>query len=173
MSVVSVLQSRTTEASKTMARRFVLTVGAIVLFALVRNGIVHGLALQEAEAAIAGLIRPAADRSLPLALLLAAGVGVMFVVSHAWLVRPYGFGQGLVHGAWFGVLAGLLVDLNQYLLYPIPGFLLGSLLTGIASALLGYCTVRGLWRLNLVSSHRRRKPMHAIRESSAGVDGPR
>jgi hypothetical protein len=173
MSVVSVLQSRTTEASKTMARRFVLTVGAIVLFALVRNGIVHGLALQEAEAAIAGLIRPAADRSLPLALLLAAGVGVMFVVSHAWLVHPHGLGQGLIHGAWFGVLAGLLVDLNQYLLYPIPGFLLGSLLTGIASALLGYCTVRGLWRLNLVSSHRRRKPMHAIRESSAGVDGPR
>ena len=34
-------------------------------------------------------------------------------------------------------------------------FLLGSLLAGIASALLGYCTVRGLWRLNLVSSHRR------------------
>jgi hypothetical protein len=125
MSVVSVLRSRMTEASKTMARRFVLTVGAIVLFALVWNGIVHGLALQEAEAAIAGLIRPAEDRSLPLALLLTAGVGVMFVGSHAWLVRPHGLGQGLVHGAWFGVLAGLLVDLNQYLLYPIPGFLAG------------------------------------------------
>jgi hypothetical protein len=125
MSLISVLRSRTTEASKKMARRFVLTVGAIVLFALVWNGIVHGLVLQEAEAAIAGLVRPAADRSLPLALLLTAGVGVMFVVSHAWLVRPHGPGQGLVHGAWFGALAGLLVDLNQYLLYPIPGFLAG------------------------------------------------
>jgi hypothetical protein len=125
MNLVSVLRSRMTEVSKKMARRFVLTVGATVLFALVWNGIVHGLALHQAEAAIAGLVRPAADRSLPLALLLTAGVGVMFVVSHAWLVRPHGLGQGLVHGAWFGVLAGLLVDLNQYLLYPIPGFLAG------------------------------------------------
>jgi hypothetical protein len=39
----------------------------------------------------------------------------MFVVSHASLVSPSGLGQGLFHGAWFGVLAGLLVDLNQYL----------------------------------------------------------
>jgi len=125
MSVVSVLRSRTTQTSKKMARRIVLTVGVIVWFALVWNGIVHGLALREAEAAIPGLVRPAADRSLPLALLLTAGVGVMFVGSHAWLVRPHGPGQGLVHGAWFGVLAGLLVDLNQYLFYPIPGFLAG------------------------------------------------
>jgi uncharacterized protein (DUF2062 family) len=47
--------------------------------------------------------------------------------------------------------------------------LLGSVLTGIASALLGYCTVRGLWRLNLVSYHRHRKQMRAARESSAGA----
>jgi uncharacterized protein (DUF2062 family) len=45
-------------------------------------------------------------------------------------------------------------------------FLLGSLLTGIASAVLGYCTVRGLWRLNLTRYHRRRKLMRAARESS-------
>jgi uncharacterized protein (DUF2062 family) len=49
--------------------------------------------------------------------------------------------------------------------------LLGSLLTGIASAVLGYCAVRGLWRLNLVSSYRRRKLLRATRESSAGEGG--
>lgn len=125
MSSIDVLRRRMTEVPKKMAKRFVLTVGAIVLFGLVWNGIVHGLALREAEAALADLIRPAAGRSVPLALFLTAGVGVMFMVSHAWLVRPSGLGQGLFHGAWFGVLAGLLVDLNQYLLYPIPGFLAG------------------------------------------------
>jgi hypothetical protein len=86
-----------TGVSKKMAKRFVLTGGAIVLFGLVWNGIVHGLALREAEAAIAGLIPPAADRSVALALLQTVGVGVMFVVSHAWLVSPSGLGQGLFH----------------------------------------------------------------------------
>jgi hypothetical protein len=119
-----------------MARRFVLTVGAILLFALVWNAIVHGLVLRGAEAALAGLVRPKAERSLPLALLLTAGVAVMFVVSHLWLVRPAGIEQGLVHGAWFGILAGLLVDLNQYLLYPLPGFLAGS---WFLSGLLEFC----------------------------------
>jgi len=45
------------------------------------------------------------------------------------------------------------------------------LLTGIASAVLGYCTVRGLWRLNLTRYHRRRKLMRAARESSGGEGG--
>jgi uncharacterized protein (DUF2062 family) len=50
-------------------------------------------------------------------------------------------------------------------------FLLGSVLTGIASALLGYCTVRGFWRLDLTRHYRRRKLMRAARESSAGAGG--
>ena len=59
--------------------RFVLTVFAIIAFALVWNGVVHGLVLRDAETALVGLARPATYRSLPLALLLTTGIAVLFV----------------------------------------------------------------------------------------------
>jgi hypothetical protein len=105
-------------------KRFVLTVIAIIVFALLWNGILHGLVLREAEImALGNLARLAADRSLPLAFLVTAGIAVLFVLSHTGFVQPRGIKGGLAHGAFFGVLAGLLVDLNQYVLYPIPGSL--------------------------------------------------
>lgn len=106
-----------------MTKPVVLTVSAICAFALAWSGFVHGLVLREAETVLDGLVRPAADRSLPPALLLTVAVALLFTLSHGLLVRPAGLRQGLAHGACFGVLAGLLVDLNQYLLYPIPGSL--------------------------------------------------
>ena len=104
-------------------KRFVLTAIAIVAFALAWNGILHGLVLCETELALVNLTRTAADRSLPLALLLVTGIAVLFVLSHTKLVQPMGIRGGLAHGAFFGILAGFLVDLNQYALYPIPGSL--------------------------------------------------
>jgi hypothetical protein len=32
-------------------------------------------------------------------------------------------GEGIVYGLFFAAVAGLLVDVNQYVLYPIPGSL--------------------------------------------------
>jgi hypothetical protein len=123
MTLIWMLRNRAREVSMTRGARLALTAVAIVIFALLWNGLVHGLLLHEAEAALTGLLRPAGDRSSLLALLVTAGIAATFMVSHVWLVRPAGIGQGLVHGMWFGLLAGLLVDLNQYLLYPIPGYL--------------------------------------------------
>jgi hypothetical protein len=31
--------------------------------------------------------------------------------------------EGVVYGVFFALLTGVLVDLNQYILYPIPGWL--------------------------------------------------
>jgi hypothetical protein len=107
-------------------KRFILTVIATIAFALVWNGILHGLVLREAEMALVDLARPAAERSMPLALLLTAGIAVLFVLSHVRLAPPSGIKGGLAHGAFFGLLAGFLVDLNQYFLYPIPGSLAAS-----------------------------------------------
>lgn len=100
--------------------RFVRTAAAIFVFALAWNGLVHLVLLREVDMALEEVARPAAQRSLPLALLLTAGIALLFSYSHAAMVRPRGILRGLWHGAYFGLVAGLLVDLNQYLLYPIP-----------------------------------------------------
>lgn len=104
-------------------RRFFLAASAIFLFALLWNALVHLVILREANAVLTAIARPASERSLLLSLLQTAGISVVFVLSHAWSRHARTLGGGLLHGALFGVLAGLLVDLNQYVLYPIPGAL--------------------------------------------------
>jgi hypothetical protein len=75
-------------------KRFVLTVIAIIVFALLWNGILHGLVLREAEImALGNLARLAADRSLPLAFLVTAGIAVLFVLSHTGFVQPRGISR--------------------------------------------------------------------------------
>lgn len=104
-------------------RRLLLATAAIFVFALLWNGLVHMVILRDADAALAGIARPEAERSLWLSLLLTAGIALLFVLSYIRCARNGGIKEGLVHGLSFAVLAGLLVDLNQYLLYPIPGSL--------------------------------------------------
>lgn len=104
-------------------RRFFLAALAIFLFALLWNALVHLVILREANAVIAVIARPASERSVLLSLLQTAGISVAFVLSYAWSRHARTLCGGLLHGALFGVLAGLLVDLNQYVLYPIPDVL--------------------------------------------------
>jgi len=101
-------------------KRLLALCALIFLFALLWNSLVHGVVLREAEIALEPFARPMTERSIVLALVLTFGIAVIFVVSHAWLVRPVGLTRSIAHGAYFGMLAGVLVDLNQYVLYPLP-----------------------------------------------------
>jgi hypothetical protein len=58
-----------------------------------------------------------------LSLLLTAGLAFLFVWSYAYTARHGNLLEGISYGLFFAVLAGILVDLNQYLLYPIPASL--------------------------------------------------
>lgn len=104
-------------------RRFSLAALAIFLFALLWNALVHLVILREANTALAAIARAGSERSLALSLLQTAGLSVVFVLSYVWSRHAGTLKGGLAHGALFGVLAGLLVDLNQYILYPVPGSL--------------------------------------------------
>jgi hypothetical protein len=104
-------------------RRLAVAVLAIFLFALAWNGVVHMVILREANMALEKLARPAAERNVALGLLLTAGIAILFVYSYASFVRAPGLRRALGHGVLFALLAGLFADLNQYLLYPIPGSL--------------------------------------------------
>jgi uncharacterized protein (DUF2062 family) len=125
---------------------------------------------------------------IPLQMLLAAALAIVTRVNLpvsvvlVWITNPVTMPAIFYFcyrvGAWILNKPGLAPNFElsiEWLQLELASiwrpFLLGSLLTGTASAVLGYCTVRGLWRLNLVSYHRRRKLRRAARESSAGVGG--
>ncbi|HXF44611.1 MAG TPA: hypothetical protein VNK91_00655 [Burkholderiaceae bacterium] len=104
-------------------KRFALTVLVVFVAALAWNGFVHGVLLKDANLALVAFARPAAERSAPLGLALTGGLAALFVYSYAAFVRTPGVLRALGHGLFFALLAGLLVDLNQYLLYPLPASL--------------------------------------------------
>ncbi|MEW6132777.1 MAG: hypothetical protein AB1591_06355 [Pseudomonadota bacterium] len=104
-------------------RRFFVAVFAIFIFAMVWNGLVHMVLLKEASLALEKVARPTAERNMALGLLLTFGVAALFVYSYALFVRTPGIKRALGHGVFFAAIAGLLVDLNQFFLYPVPGSL--------------------------------------------------
>ncbi|KAA0222372.1 hypothetical protein EDS67_26980 [candidate division KSB1 bacterium] len=103
--------------------RLFITAGAIFLFALLWNGFVHLVILADANSALATITRPAAERSLGLSLFITAALALLFVWSFARFARQGNMKEGLLLGIFFALLAGILADLNQYVMYPIPASL--------------------------------------------------
>lgn len=116
--------------------RLLLAAAAIFVFALVWNGFVHLVLLRDANAAIAALRRPNEDIDPLLSLAVAAALALLFAWSYARCARRGDLRDGLTHGLFFWLLAGVLVDLNQYVVYPIPGSLAA---TWFAFALVEFC----------------------------------
>lgn len=53
--------------------------------------------------------------------LMTLGVTSLFAFGYSRFARTGRVAEGVGYGVFFALMAGLLVDLNQYLLYPIPG----------------------------------------------------
>lgn len=104
-------------------KRFFLASITIIVFAFVWNGIVHLIILREADSILNTIGRPESQRSLSLSLLVTVVLSMLFVWSYARTEKRGDLCEGLRHGLFFGFLAGTLVDLNQYILYPIPASL--------------------------------------------------
>lgn len=104
-------------------KRFYISVICIFCFAIIWNGIVHMVILREADSILNTIGRPEAERNLWLSLLGTIVLSVLFVLSYARFAKQGNLKEGIIHGLFFGLLAGVLVDLNQYVLYPVPGLL--------------------------------------------------
>ncbi len=104
-------------------KRLITTSAVLFIFALLWNGLIHGVVLRDANAALANLARSEAERNLGLSLLLTAGLAFLFVWSYAYTARRGNWREGISHGLFFAILVGILVDLNQYVLYPLPASL--------------------------------------------------
>ena len=100
--------------------RFAVASAAIFLLALLWNSVVHLVVLREANASVQHLRRASATWQVWLALALTAAMACTFVSGYILSARTGTAREGLGYGVFFGVVAGLLVDLNQFVMFPIP-----------------------------------------------------
>ena len=103
--------------------RFFLACTVIFFFALVWNGLVHLVILSNANSILTVIGRPESERNLLLSLIATFALSALFVWSYSRLAKRGTMASGITHGLFFGLLAGVLADLNQYVLYPIPASL--------------------------------------------------
>jgi hypothetical protein len=101
-------------------KRFLLTCGVLLLVAMAWNAFLHLVVLRAANASVQHLRRPDLADKVWLSVLLTAGIVMMFVWGYGRVARTGSLREGLGYGLAFALLAGLLVDLNQYVLFPIP-----------------------------------------------------
>lgn len=103
-------------------RRYLLTCGVLLLVAIAWNAFVHLVVLRAADASVRHLRRPDLAEKSWLGVLLTVGVVSLFVWGYGRVARTGSWREGLGYGLFFAAVAGLLVDLNQYVLFPIPAF---------------------------------------------------
>ena len=101
-------------------KRFLSTCGVLLAVATVWNSFWHLVVLRAANASVQHLRRPDLADKAWLSLLLMAGIVVVFVWGYGRFARNGSWREGLGYGLFFALVAGLLVDLNQYVLFPIP-----------------------------------------------------
>ena len=104
-------------------KRFILASSVIFVFAIAWNGLVHLVILREADSVLSAIGRPESQRNMYLSLFVTIILSMLFVWSYSRCAKHGSIMDGLIHGIFFGILAGVLVDLNQYILYPIPASL--------------------------------------------------
>jgi hypothetical protein len=104
-------------------KRFVLACLVLFVVAIAWNGFVHLVLLRSADAVVRHLYRPDLAERMWLSLLVTAGMVILFVWGYSRFARVGSAREAVGYGTFFALLAGILVDLNQYVLFPIPGWL--------------------------------------------------
>lgn len=100
--------------------RFLLVSTGLFVVALGWNAIVHLVLLRSANAAVRHLFRVNLGEMMPVSLLITAGVVMVFTWGYRRFARDGSLREALTYGFFFALVAGLLVDFNQFYLYPIP-----------------------------------------------------
>lgn len=104
-------------------KRSILSVVLIFVVAIIWNGLFHMVLIAEQNEMIASIRRPDISEKMLLSLFITIGMVTLFVVSYNKWRRSGTLIESLIHGVFFSLLAGVLVNANQYLVYPIPGML--------------------------------------------------
>jgi hypothetical protein len=100
-------------------RKHVVATLVLTGVGLAWNGVLHLFVLRAIEEPVRHLFRR--DLSVAQSILLTVAVMALFVFGYTRFRRTGGRTEGARYGFFFGLLAGVLVDGNQYILYPLPG----------------------------------------------------
>jgi hypothetical protein len=92
----------------------------IFFFAILWNGLIHLVVLKSANSSIETLHRPDFADKLWLSLIVTFFISVLFSISYIRWRKDGSLIETITHSLFFAVLIGIVVDLNQYVLYPIP-----------------------------------------------------
>ena len=100
--------------------RFIVASLTLFVVALVWNGFFHIIILHDLNEAVRSLRRSDLADFMWLSMLMTFSITSLYVLGYSQFARTGTLQEGIGYGLFFAVLAGLLVDLNQYILYPIP-----------------------------------------------------
>ncbi|MEE9911628.1 MAG: hypothetical protein K4571_07875 [Deltaproteobacteria bacterium] len=90
------------------------------VFSLVYNGLVHFVILGSANRQTEQLRRVDFSSMIWISLLSTLATSFLFIIIYALFVSAKNTRTGLLYGFCFGLFMALMVDLNQYVLYPLP-----------------------------------------------------
>jgi len=90
------------------------------VFSIFYNGLVHLVILGTANKQVESLRRVDFSSKAWISLLATFAVLVIFTAIYSLFVSEKGTKRGLLFGFCFGLFIAIIVDINQYVLYPLP-----------------------------------------------------
>ena len=105
-----------------------LLIAALIsfVFSIVYNGLVHLVILGTANKRVESLRRVDFSSKAWISLLATLAVSFLFPMIYSHFVSEKSYKKGLFFGFCFGLLIAIMVDVNQYVLYPLPFSLVAS-----------------------------------------------
>jgi len=99
-----------------------IVVSSLIIFvtSLLYNGLVHGVLLKDSYNSIRHILRENMNQMMWLSLLATLVVSFLFVFNFTKWTKGKGVTEGIYYGIFFAFLIGIFVDVNQYVMYPLP-----------------------------------------------------
>jgi hypothetical protein len=92
----------------------------IFIFALLWNGLIHLVILKSANDAIQYIHRSDFQDKICISLIVTLCIAILFTISYIKWRKDGSLKESILHSIFFSALIGIVVDLNQYVLYPLP-----------------------------------------------------
>jgi len=106
-------------------KRLLIASLSLFVIALAWNALLHLVVLRGVNASVQHLRRTDLSSKWWLSLVLTGGLVALFTWGYGRFARSGSVREGVTYGVYFALVAGLLVDLNQHILYPIPARVAG------------------------------------------------
>ncbi len=105
---------------KTDKMKFLAATGLSFIFSIFYNGLVHLVILSTANKQAEVLRRADFSSKAWISILVTLATSFLFTAIYSFFVSKKSPKTGLSFGFCFGLLIAIIVDINQYVLYPLP-----------------------------------------------------